>query len=100
MTGSRVERLSTDRGLRVWRGVRAVGPAGGRRRGSRPLGLAELSVLDSQSRISVRAVRIHADGPDAGAQALPPRRLDLRGEGRRLEDAGLQGRRTRQPSEP
>jgi len=47
-----------------------------------------------------RAKSIHSDGPDAGARAVPPRRLGLRREGRRLAHARVQGRSARAPRQP
>jgi hypothetical protein len=41
--------------------------------------------LDPPGRICVRAAGIHADGCNTGPRAVPPRRLGLRGEGRRKD---------------
>src|SRR3989442_8020807 len=47
--------------------------------------------------MTARDPSIHADGPDARPRAVPPRRLGLRGEGRRVARPRVQGRRPRPP---
>src|SRR5262245_16727962 len=44
--------------------------------------------------------QVHDDGPHAGPRALPPRGRGLRGEGRRPEYGGVQGRRPRSAGQP
>jgi ATP dependent DNA ligase domain len=44
-------------------------------------------------RMAVRDSPVHADGPHARPGAFPPRRLDLRGEARRLANRRVQGSR-------
>src|SRR5262245_56489243 len=77
--GAGVERLPLDGGLRVWRGVRAVGRGGGRRRGSHSLGRAELRLLATSKRapsgvLTVKTLRYLPPGlTSAGHAARPPR---------------------------
>jgi len=75
----------------------AMGDAAGGGRGPRALGRAQLTL---GCRMILRAVRLHADGAHAGPRTVSPRRVGLRGEGPRLADTRVQGRRARAPSQP
>ena len=61
----------------------------------RPESVHERRAARRTGSMTARANSIHADGLHARPRAVPPRRLGVRGEGRRLAHPGVQGRRPR-----